>query len=790
MSRSLAYALTASVLLVLILAMVLRPREPWAVADRMSGDVEAELELLDTDEMPAMAEAFLATDRPWRAARVMRRYRERVGEMPADHRVLAARAEAGWGGWPAVRALLEGVPALDTHAGGIGLYLLGRARDEEGDPRRAVEAYRSFLALSPPAGEMTAEREAARLRLGLALIRSGDGPRGRSELAMAAGAVGGASVWLELLEADALAAVGDTSGVRQRVAGFTSGFGGLRAWRARIAAARAAGDRTAARSPAAAARGWAAQDATRAEFLVSAATDALAMGDTAAARAALRSAVDLGAAGPAPREAALLLRQGTMTPADHLAVARVDAAQGLHEEAAEGFRRWLAAAGASASEERAAVHLEHASALFYTQRYDQVAAALRPIAGRTEARLLRARTEAHLDNPDEAARIYLAVAEENAGRGTGAQSLFLAAATHHDAGSPRRAAELYRRVVTRYPGTSQMGLALMRLAGIAYLEGDHAEAARLWDQYRTRFPRGAQVLQATYWAGRARQEMGDADGAAGLFRTVRERQRDSYYALRASERLGVPFWPLPMRAAPADDAAAARRVAAWMRGIDLLRTAGFPDEASAEADRVVAAAGRDRGTSYALAEALAERGYTRRAIAIGQRLQAGAPPDRRLLRILYPFPYRQLITEEARDRGLDPMVTAALIRQESMFEARITSPAGARGLMQIMPATGRTLAEAVELEPWDAELLYHPEINVHLGTRYVAQHWENYDGSLPSVFAAYNAGWHRVEWWSEFPEYGDDELFTERIPFRETRDYVKILTRNRALYAGLYAPEG
>jgi soluble lytic murein transglycosylase len=225
-----------------------------------------------------------------------------------------------------------------------------------------------------------------------------------------------------------------------------------------------------------------------------------------------------------------------------------------------------------------------------------------------------------------------------------------------------------------------------------------------------------------------------------------------------------------------------------MQGVDLLRDAGFPDDASAEADRLVAAAGADRATLYTLAEALAERGYSQRAIRIGLRLQAAEATNRRLLRIIYPFPYRTLVTEEARDVGLDPFIAAALIRQESMFEARITSPAGARGLMQIMPATGRALAADAGLAHWDAEVLYHPEINVHLGIAYVARHMHSYDGALPSVFSAYNAGAHRVAWWSAFPEYGeDDELFTERIPFRETRDYVKILTRNHALYRGLYA---
>jgi soluble lytic murein transglycosylase len=203
-------------------------------------------------------------------------------------------------------------------------------------------------------------------------------------------------------------------------------------------------------------------------------------------------------------------------------------------------------------------------------------------------------------------------------------------------------------------------------------------------------------------------------------------------------------------------------------------------------DRIVSAAGNDEPTLYALAEALAQRGYAQRAIRIGLRLEGKGAPSLRLLRIMYPFPYRTLITEEARGRDFDPFMAVALIRQESLFEARITSHVGARGLMQIMPATGEKLAHAVGIDAWDPEMLYHPEINVHLGTRYLAQLLKNYEGSLPSVFSAYNAGSHRVKLLSKFPEYGNDELFTERIPYSETRNYVKILTRNRAMYKGLY----
>jgi soluble lytic murein transglycosylase len=759
--------------------------EAELIPDRMEGDIDEDVARMDPSDMPVQAAAFLATDRPWRAARVMRSYMEQVREVPSDHIVLAARAEAGWGGWPEVHALLEGVPNLDTYDNGVGLYLLGRARDEQGDAPGAVEAYRAFLALSPPAGELEEERAAARLRLGLALVRAGDREAARRELQVSSEYAGAASVWIDLREADALAQTGDTEAVRQAVARFNEGILGLRAWRSRIEAARRAGDLAGARALTAQAQNWAQTATTRAEFMVTAGRLALEAGDVPAARSSFRAAIGQGPASIPAQEAAEHLRGQNMTPAEHLAVARVYRGMGLHEESIEGYRRWLESGPPG---DQAAIRMELGNALFYAERYREVEAVLQPIAGQREARMLRARAEAHLGNTAEAERIYLALAQQHAGTQHGALALLLAADVRHAEGDFRRAREHYQRLVSQYAGTPNAGLAMMRIAGIAFVEEDYAEAARIWDQYRSRFPTGQLALQSTYWAGRARQAMGDTTGAATLFRAVRQRDRGSYYALLASERLGVPFWPLPMGAMPPDSPEAERRVAGWMQGVDLLHNAGFPDDASAEVDRVVSRAGNDRATLYALAEALAERGYAQRAIRLGLRLQ-GAGQNRRLMRILYPFPYRTLITEEARYRELDPFITAALIRQESMFEARITSHVGARGLMQIMPATGRRLAEAVGVERWDPEVLYHPEINVHLGTRYVAQHWENYDGSLPSVFSAYNAGAHRVEWWSEYPEYGRDELFTERIPFRETRDYVKILTTNHAIYTGLYGED-
>src|SRR5690606_26941047 len=158
-----------------------------------------------------------------------RRYMGEVSDPPPEHRVLAARAEVGWGAWPEARQLLTGVPGLDTHESGIGLYLLARALDHAGVADSAAAMYRTFLALSPPAGEMEDERAAARLRLGLVLTQAGDRIAAREPLRLSAGRAGDAAIWLQLLEADALARGGDTAAVRQAVASHTDGIAGLRA---------------------------------------------------------------------------------------------------------------------------------------------------------------------------------------------------------------------------------------------------------------------------------------------------------------------------------------------------------------------------------------------------------------------------------------------------------------------------------------------------------------------------------------------------------------------------------
>jgi soluble lytic murein transglycosylase len=180
-----------------------------------------------------------------------------------------------------------------------------------------------------------------------------------------------------------------------------------------------------------------------------------------------------------------------------------------------------------------------------------------------------------------------------------------------------------------------------------------------------------------------------------------------------------------------------------------------------------------------------EHGLVARGVQLGLRaIRASPSADARAYRLVYPIVHREAIILESRRRNLDPALVAAIIRQESGFNPRATSSAGARGLMQMMPSVGRAVARSIDVPEWRSDLLYQPDINLQLGIRHLEAFISRYEA--PYALAAYNAGESRLVRWLRRPGARDPELFVERIPFTETRDYVRIVLRNRAMYRALY----
>jgi len=150
--------------------------------------------------------------------------------------------------------------------------------------------------------------------------------------------------------------------------------------------------------------------------------------------------------------------------------------------------------------------------------------------------------------------------------------------------------------------------------------------------------------------------------------------------------------------------------------------------------------------------------------------------------ILFPEPWWETIKAESEKNSLDPYLVASLMRQESEFNPSVVSYANAWGLMQLLPAVGKSMAREEGMSHFQTYQLLDPATNIRLGTRYLRQMLERFGGVQEYALAAYNAGDNRVaDWQTAGPYQGMDE-FVESIPFTQTREYVQAILRNEEIY--------
>jgi soluble lytic murein transglycosylase len=157
-----------------------------------------------------------------------------------------------------------------------------------------------------------------------------------------------------------------------------------------------------------------------------------------------------------------------------------------------------------------------------------------------------------------------------------------------------------------------------------------------------------------------------------------------------------------------------------------------------------------------------------------------------VFKILFPLEHPELLRAAAARQGLDAALVAALVRQESSFDDGAISRVGARGLMQLMPATARSLSRSLGRR-YRRGALHDPETNLELGTVYLRRMLDHFGGRVERALAAYNAGPHRVDRWTAGRPDVPAEEFIETIPFSETRAYVKIVLGAMEEYRRLYS---
>jgi soluble lytic murein transglycosylase len=739
-------------------------------------------------DIPPAVRAAAEQRRYWRASRILGEYLAASPDTTAATMLMASRSSAG--DWPTRTRLREGRDRPDRLGGAEGWRLPGPGRTGMGRLQDGGEALDRYL---EPGDGASRSRGLEYLRRGLTLGAAGQTAVALIALDRAAEELPWMADWANYYAAEIVAPTGDTAEVRRRLDVVGPGLTAARGWRLRVRAARRAGDLTQARQIALDAARSAAPPATRAAAWALLGNLRLEGGDTATAREAYRSAMQGAPLSPAAVDGARGLTQLGPTPDEWRMIAAVYHRHGNQARAVAALEAFLTS-GAGSAEDRARARLQLAQALFAAGRVAEaerryLALAEEPIPARiaAEAMYQAGRAQHRQGRREEARRTLARTAERFPGQDGTARALYLLADLQHDDLELEAARRNYRLAAWTAPTVGEAGLAMMRLGGLEYLAGEYEAAAELFEGYRRFHATGRRISQATFWAARSQQALGREAEALALLRELRRNDPLSYHGIRAGELLGEAALGIPMEASPPRRERTDALVRTTLRRVDVLEELGRPADVAYEVERLREHFAREDGGDYALAEALNERGYTLTALSMGWDIQRREGAwNRRLLRVVYPFPFRELVLLEAMERGVDPYLVAAVIRRESAFNPTATSSAGAIGLMQIMPRTGRGLAQAAGLPNYSPELLRQPELNVQLGVRYLSSLLQQYGGDLSLVLSAYNAGPARATRWRQLPEARDPELFMERIPFNETREYVRHVKLHRALYRELY----
>ncbi|MDQ6871653.1 MAG: transglycosylase SLT domain-containing protein [Gemmatimonadota bacterium] len=470
----------------------------------------------------------------------------------------------------------------------------------------------------------------------------------------------------------------------------------------------------------------------------------------------------------------------TTTPAEELTIARAASKSSLPERAAAGFAKSLTTGLGDATD-----NFSYGSMLFRLRRFADAAAQFDRV--RTPPRLAAAaqyqvaRAQITLGNTEEGRATLRRITTTYATDTSSASALLLLADLATDDNRDQDARQALLALLKRFPNGRHATYARFRAGMISYIQGDRKAAAAQLDSLVARDANGSEALAAGYWAGRSYAALGDKTKSRARWRAVIKQDPLSYYAVMSAKRLDTT---LVAKGAALSAPAHVPAIDSVSGRVAALKDVGMEVEAGFENDKLFRDALANPALLVATASALAGSDQASRSIALGKRALddiGGTPANYRLY---FPVLERETLISSCGENGLDPVLVAALIRQESNFNPLATSPVGARGLMQLMPDVGRSLASAKGI-PWNPDILYEPATNIKLGTAHLSTLMRKYPDVVKSL-AAYNAGESRVVKWSTKTGAEDPEVFTERIPFVETRDYVRTILRNRAYYQALY----
>jgi len=384
----------------------------------------------------------------------------------------------------------------------------------------------------------------------------------------------------------------------------------------------------------------------------------------------------------------------------------------------------------------------------------------------------------------------------------------------------RRAYEEYEKIIQRYPKSAAAFSSCMSWGVDLFWTGDYEGARRVFQRLRSLNHSSDANTEALFWIGKSALAKGDAASAKSAFASLVEKHEESYYAFRARAVLrsldeAAALYSQPY-SAPWDtlfsfDINPAQLISATSiensadvveslvpalsekAGLRLkfLLTNELP-EARLEIAHISRTV-QEAETRYALAWALQHVRAYNDSLRLASPLKnslADSSCAGQVRYLLYPAAYPDLLRASLLKYEVDPLLALAVMREESHFMENAVSPSNAHGLMQILPTTGKWLAEQMlEFSSFESSDLFQPSINIELGNYYLRYLLEGFDNNPLLAVAAYNWGETNLrKWLPDAPKY-DFDVFVESIPADETRKYVKKVFTSYAIYQSLYSSD-
>jgi len=399
--------------------------------------------------------------------------------------------------------------------------------------------------------------------------------------------------------------------------------------------------------------------------------------------------------------------------------------------------------------------------------------------------------------------------------------LFLAGRSYERAGLLDQAAQTWMRVASEYPNSDETFRSTY-FAGIARVRmGDWAGAQPLFARALVLTSEPAEVAAAHLWIGKCQEAQGDISAALDSWKIAQTSDPFGHYSIRAEDLLidQAPFSPPANYDLDADLTPYRLEAELWLR-----ETFALPNDVNLESPGLLAADPRfqrglefwslgnyraakeefesmrreyenDPAQTFRLIPALAEIGLYRSALVAATNLLKSAGLEGAdalqapefFSRVRFGAYYLEWLLPVAESENISPLLLLSIIRQESTFEGFIDSGAGARGLMQIMPATGEQLAiELAWPEDYTVEDLYRPYVSMRFGANYLKKQRNLFEGDLFAMLAAYNGGPGNTLIWKELAGSDDPDLFLETVRIEETRNYIRLINEIHAVYRWLY----